>query len=167
MKAQPIPPLAIRQQPGLSVTLPYPRLLAACQSCGVRAEFADLRKWQECDAFDQETPVVVVLCEKCEKRLITPHPRLYKSIQKNAPWPGAMEICIACRHQRDLDCDSPRRAKNGGPGVPLHQVPPIVAMVCPGGMMKLYNHPPAKCDAREEIELAGETRMTGDGGPGT
>ena len=35
MSAQPVPPLAEREQPGLSETLPFPRRLDTCQACGL------------------------------------------------------------------------------------------------------------------------------------
>lgn len=127
------PPLAERQKPGLSVTLPYPRRLDTCQACGIGADMFGaelLQRWQECDAWDQPTPAVVVLCEPCGKRLIDPHPRLYVALHPWEPMPGAMLLCDGCTLQRDLACTSPAAKANGGPGVELQYPAPIRGFVC-------------------------------------
>lgn len=125
------PPLAERQKPGLSVTLPYPRRLDTCQGCGVIGlavagdTLLTLERWRECDEWDQPTHVIVVLCAACRARLIDPHPRLYMPLVRWQPAPGAMEICDGCAFLRDLTCTHPAAKVNGGPGVELEYPPPL------------------------------------------
>lgn len=150
---QPVPPIEQRRQPGLSLSLPYPRRLDQCQSCGVRLAFADLRRWRECDEFDRPTPMIVVLCERCEKKLISAHARLYMQIVPNEPVPGAMSLCIGCRHGVNVACGSPLPKANGGAGLPVHQKAPIEAILCPGGLTRIYQVAPERCDGRD-VEVA-------------
>jgi len=45
--------------------------------------------WQEHDSRDEPESIAVMLCTTCSKRLITPHPRVYRRISRRAP--------LACR----------------------------------------------------------------------
>lgn len=152
-----IPPLEQRRRPGLSVTLTFPRRLDTCQSCGTIAnELTDpLLKWNECDEYDKPTAVIVVLCGDCSKRLIDPHPRLYRPIDKWQPWPGGMDLCVGCKHLEALACKSPLLKANGGPGLALHPGASISAHLNYGGgrgeFKKYYKGPPTACDGREEL----------------
>lgn len=148
---QPVPPIEERRKPGLSVTLTFPRRLDACQACG--REMFELRRWQECDENDKPTPVLVMLCERCEKRLINAHPRLYRQIDKWAPWPGAMELCVGCKFLDALACRSPLLKANGGAGLPVTPGASDDVHLNYGGgrgeFKKMYHSPPSKCDGRE------------------
>src|SRR5688572_33178922 len=90
-----VPPLVEREKPGLSETLTAPKSPDRCQSCGAPEPTPNgnvdatiqrfgltglLERWMECDPWDRDTHVVVVLCQRCSARLISPHPRLYKAL---------------------------------------------------------------------------------------
>lgn len=142
------PPLAERRAwPKLSETLAHPRRPDGCQSCG--ATSAELVRWEECDEWDRQTGVLVVLCLPCDKRLINPHPRLYRHVHRWQPWPGAMELCVACTHRDGLHCAHPDLRANGGPGLGITFPKPDDVILCPGGLRRLYQGPPTKCEGRE------------------
>jgi hypothetical protein len=113
--------------PRLSQTLPHRHPLT-CQACG--ASFIDggerLGFWQEHDDQDQPERIFVPLCQKCADRIIEPHPRLYEKIDRNAPMPGGMPICIDCRFRDGLRCTHADLVTNGGDGLRLTQVQPSV-----------------------------------------
>lgn len=96
-----------------------------CQSCGGSnvGGFGNglmrltLSRWQECDHNDRPENKVLVLCDKCSKRIIEPHPRLYHQLHANQPWPGCMAICVNCRLREGVTCKSPDAKANGGSGV--------------------------------------------------
>lgn len=140
--------------PRLSVDLPYPRAIDTCQSCGATPELgAELQRWCEHDDEDEATPVVVILCATCAKRIIEPHRRLYSEIPANKPWPGAMDCCSGCRFAIALECNSPSLKRNGGPGVAIDSSAPERMHVNMGRKRHLwlesYRRPPV-CHSREE-----------------
>jgi hypothetical protein len=59
--------------------------LKHCASC---RETTRLSRWMEHDFRDQPEPRCVVLCWLCSNKLIEPHPRLYKKLADNEPFPG-------------------------------------------------------------------------------
>lgn len=147
-----VPPLSQRRKPGLSETLPHPRHPSACQSCG---STADTKRWEECDEWDKRSGVLVILCADCSKRLIGPHPRLYHGVHAFEPWPGAMGICVDCRHRDGLVCTHPDRNANGGPGLRIMVPKPTEAHLNFGGgrgcWMKLYPYEPRECAGRAAL----------------
>lgn len=154
--APPVPPLAVRRQPGLSRTLTGPRIPSRCQSCGATGMAAKLERWIECDEWDQPTHVVVVLCGPCARRLIDPHHRLYHPLWPNEPHPGAMGICVKCRHRRGTACGHPDARENGGAGVTVEIDPPAIAHLCIAGpngrrgeTRRIYSSPARGCSGRE------------------
>jgi hypothetical protein len=133
-----------------------------CQSCGGSSipGFGNglmrhsLTRWQECDHRDQKENRLVVLCDKCSKRVIKPHPRLYHELTSNAPWPGCMAICVQCKLREGLTCTSPDAKANGGQGVMLTTQKPYTAMVDGTkyrGPMVLWPSPPSDC--KQCVEL--------------
>lgn len=143
-----VPPLAERERPGLSATLAGPVAPDRCQSCGAgeppvttdvdrvleRQGCLRLERWIECDAWDRDTPTVVVLCARCSARLIERHPRLYKALGPDTPHPGCMRICLDCRLRDGTRCTHPDAKANGGPGVRLgFDRPPVRGHVCGRG----------------------------------
>lgn len=113
-----VPPLSVRRNPGLSVTLPYAPNPTRCQSCGEHAA-GDLVRWIEGDPWDQPTDVIVVLCRPCGDRLIEPHWRLYRKLERNEPRTGCMGICVRCTWRRGTRCSHPDAKPNGGPGLEI------------------------------------------------
>lgn len=136
--------------PKLSVFLEGPRHPERCQSCGAAG---DLRRWREHDNEDRPTPVVVVLCRKCEDRLIETHPRLFSPLDRNEPHAGSMALCVDCIHRVGVRC--PLAKHNGGPGVLITTPRPSDVHVCRrgkgarSGWIKWYPGPPKACDRRE------------------
>lgn len=104
------------QWPKLSEDLKRDRSPIHCQACGVVASHS-LVRWQEHDGADEPSPVAVVLCESCSDRLIEAHPRLYRRLGRNEPFPGTMRICWECPHRDGVRCRSPLLRSNGGPGI--------------------------------------------------
>lgn len=105
-------------------------------------------RWQEHDHHDKPEPRVIVLCDKCARRCIEPHPRLYNQLQDNQPWPGCMELCVNCKHRSGVSCTHPSAKANGGPGVLITITKPISAMVDGAkyrGHMQLWPKPPEAC----------------------
>lgn len=162
------PPLAERQRPGLSHTLPYPRAWNVCQGCGAVGHedpkqtadwsgLVQLRRWLECNEWDEPTPVVVVLCARCEKREIDRHARLYLQLPIHEPHPGAMPLCEGCAHLEGLACRAPLAKINGGPGLVItHPKPAIMHILCArgrggnrGGWLREYSGPATACSGRE------------------
>lgn len=173
-KPQSLPPLAERQKPGLSLTLPFPRSLDTCQSCGLigdpnagRAAVAiggetagvALEKWQESDPFDRFTadggqPVIVILCPTCSKMIIEPSARMYRRLDTWHPIPGAMALCHGCRFQADLKCAHPWLKANGGQGLMVRFPKPVYAHLNYGGgrgeVKHFFKGPPKHCAGRLE-----------------
>jgi hypothetical protein len=124
-----IPPLDERRKPGLSETLHFFPDPQQCQACGTADR---LSRWRECDAFDKPTMVVVVLCDRCSKKLIDPHPRLYLQLQEHEPFPGVMEICVDCPMRKGVSCYSPLAKHNGGTGMRIDGARGIGGFFCGG-----------------------------------
>lgn len=147
-----VPPFAERERPGLSETLSWERRPDRCQSCG---EKDNLRTWNEHDAWDQlqHPAVLVVLCARCSDRLIEPHARLYTQVDRLMPVPGAMALCVDCRHRNGLRCTSQLLKANGGPGLEISFPKPALVHLNYGGgrgeWKNLYSSPPTKCAGRE------------------
>jgi hypothetical protein len=145
-KAQAVPPLDERRKPGLGETLPGERHPEVCQSCGKRDSV--WTRWMECDPWDQPTETIVILCRTCEKRLIQPHARLYRALDSAEVRPGAMVLCAACDHRRELRCGHPDLRANGGKGLGISQ-PKQIGIACgDGGCRPVYNGIPNKCVGR-------------------
>lgn len=126
-----VPPLRERQQPGLSETLAHTRDPNTCQSCGdFGLDRGSGRRWIECDAFDEPTATMVILCVRCSERLIERHPRLYLHEDWWAPRPGAMACCVDCTLRTDLRCVSPMLKARGGPGlgIRIHPLPGLTIL---------------------------------------
>jgi hypothetical protein len=146
--------------PKLSVTLPerwsqlFPLEWGMCESCGAEGELftKELVVWQEQSDTDRPTPVAVVLCPKCSKALVPPHPRLYRSVWPNAPLPGVMELCRGCRKRAGYRCTHPDLTTNGGPGLETIYPAPSRAHLNYGGgrgeWVLLWNGPPTSCAGR-------------------
>jgi hypothetical protein len=92
---------AAKVWPKLSESLTGPKDPRVCQSCGGGKH---LGRWQECDETDTPTSTVLVLCRDCDQRLLAPHPRLYRSLDPNAPCPGSMELCVDCVFRAGVTC---------------------------------------------------------------
>lgn len=145
------------QWPRLSVDLPH-RFAgpAHCMSCGTSAEPRTLQRWQECDARDRREPILVILCPRCADQLIEPHPRLYRPVGANVPWPGAMELCLPCPYRDGLTCRHPDLKSNGGEGLELiHPQPQRMHVYYGGGRgewITFYDGPVRHCAGREMTE---------------
>ena len=160
-----VPPLAEREQPGLSESLTGPRDLQYCQSCACvgildHPSGTGLQRWIECDPWDRhdERSPVVILCPSCSRRLIEPHPRLYVALAPMEPRPGAMPICIGCPHLDGVRCGCPLARINGGPGMAVKAPRPTMMHVCrsprsQSGFVKLYSAWPRACTGRETLAL--------------
>lgn len=141
--------------PKLSVFLEGPRHPECCQSCGT-AE-GPLRRWREHDNEDRPTPVVVVLCKRCEDRLIEKHPRLFSPLDAHEPHAGSMALCVDCIHRDGVRCTLAQH--NGGPGVLITTPKPTMIHVCRrgkgqrSGWMTWYPGPPKACDRREVANM--------------
>lgn len=142
--------------PRLSESLTAPRHPRVCQSCGQHFASVDepgLRGWVEHDENDKPEPIVVMLCKECSDRLIEPHPRLYRALERWEPFPGAIEVCVDCQLRDGTRCTSPAAKANGGAGVALRFPRPDSAFVCRrggrGGLVHIFKGPVANCDRRE------------------
>jgi len=82
LRSSRVPPQPL---PRLSQTLPERVEPGVCQACG---EEKNVCGWQEHDERDKPEAIVVWLCQACEKKLIKPHPRLYRPLQANEPFPA-------------------------------------------------------------------------------
>lgn len=99
--------------PRLTETAQAAREWGRCSSCG--STHADaLSLWQECDENDRPEERFLYLCHGCSELLIESHPRLYSRLNRWYPAPGAMRICVDCRHRDGLRCRSPKALFNGG-----------------------------------------------------
>ncbi len=161
-----------------TTTPPMPRLtgprdLHHCQGCGTagvlrHGRIGDspgpqpatvLRAWREHDEKDQPEPLYVLLCKKCEDKIIEPHPRLYAPVDPGEPSPGVMPACIGCRFSAAVACRSPLLKANGGPGLPLRYPPPSTAFVDGrrndgrrfGHAIRIWAGP-VRCDGRQQAE---------------
>lgn len=118
MKAHTFPSLEEREKPGLWETLDEHEDDAdICRGCGIHtsATIEGLLRWRECDAWDQPTGRIVVLCQRCSDTLIEPHARLYIPVPLGEPVPGMTRICRDCTHRSGTTC--PLSKAWGGAGV--------------------------------------------------
>jgi hypothetical protein len=165
-----VPPLAARQRPGLTETLPlFWRHPTRCQACGrdVPADGAPpAARWSECDAWDRkQTPaVLLVLCAECSDELVDPHPRMYLEVYARAPVTGAMALCVDCRHRGHrgdpLRCAHPDAPANGGAGLAVTIEPPHTGHICGRGRhgpgcrtFVHYPTPATACAGREAPDV--------------
>lgn len=86
-------------------------------------------RYQEHDHNDKPEYRVVVLCGKCAKTIIAPHPRLYAKLAANAPFAGTMGICVSCQFRVGVTCSHPNAKANGGAGVHVRIKDPVRALV--------------------------------------
>ena len=133
--------------PRLSQTLKPFRDLNTCQQCGSTRLVS---RWQECDDNDKAQAIVIVICKDCS-RIIEPHPRLYKQLGPNEPFPGTMKICVDCKFRDKAHCTHPRSVWNGGHGLRVDIEKPTVAFVRPGGMKFIYHSEARDCDGKEKL----------------
>lgn len=110
----------------LSETLPPAKEMHACQQCGGKAH---LHRHMECGDADEPTHTLIILCDPCAKAIVPPHPRLYRQLDNRHPWPGAMAICLDCKHRQVIRCGHPEASCNGGKGVALTYPAPTSAFV--------------------------------------
>lgn len=141
-------PRTSERWPRLSQTLPHLHPLK-CAECGRPERDRLLTLWQECDEQDRPENRYVLLCKPCGDRIVGPHVRLYRSIDRNSPAPGAMEICADCRFRDGLWC---ARAKcNGGEGVTITAAQPLRGFIDGrdySGPFTSYATPPSACTAK-------------------
>lgn len=121
-----------------------------CQSCGKTAT----ARWMEHDEQDRQQPIVVVLCKLCSNRLVENHPRLYREMKEHEPMPGAMPLCLDCRHRSGVTCTNPQAQINGGPGLTMKYPKPASVHVCRSplrlsGWVHEYMGPVSECSGRE------------------
>jgi hypothetical protein len=143
--------------PRLSETLPLCEPMR-CGQCGETEEncTSDIRLWQEHDASDRPEPIWFWLCQTCSDRIIEPHPRLYECVSEHAPAPGAMRICSDCPHRHKTRCSCPAAKLNGGPGILVNAVQPLVMHIDGrdskgrrfGNWHKSYALPPSGCSGK-------------------
>lgn len=149
-----------RPWPKLSEQLPHPRDLDTCQACGALEALLDaetLETWEEHDEADRPAGVVVRLCPPCSAKIVEPHPRLYRQVDRWEPLPGVMELCRSCRHRRGVSCAHPDLLRNGGTGLRIVFPRPTVGIACvarPGGgrgsrRFTMYAGPPSECAGQE------------------
>lgn len=128
--------------PRLTETLLGPKAPHLCQSCGGGG---DVARWREHDESDRPEDRVVVLCRRCARKVIEPHPRLYAEMQPGEPLPGTMSCCVACAHRDELRCRHGDLMANGGAGLKLSYREPTRAFVCRrdgrGGPTTIYTGP--------------------------
>lgn len=112
--------------------------------------------WQEHDDQDQPSSIAIMLCTDCSGRLIEPHPRLYRRLGRNEPFPGIMLPCIECAFRAGVRCTHPEARVNGGPGLQLDQDPPMSTHVRfgvgrGGACSTVYPNPVRSCSGRQPI----------------
>ncbi|HYG36368.1 MAG TPA: hypothetical protein VEC99_16360 [Clostridia bacterium] len=141
--------------PRLTTTCKGPVHPHVCQCCGEALRLGkgerNLTRWQEHDHQDKPEFRVVALCKTCENRLIEKHPRLYRSLQDNEPWPGCMDLCLDCRYREGVSCRHVDAKANGGKGVAISIARPISAMVDGekySGPIHLWQEPAKACKQR-------------------
>jgi hypothetical protein len=105
----------------LSEDAAHEKTPAACQCCG---QAWDTTVFIECDEADRETMTAITVCDGCEKKHIGPHARLYVELERNRPFPGAMETCVECPHRNGMSCAHPLLKANGGRGLAIHAAKP-------------------------------------------
>jgi hypothetical protein len=144
----------MKEWPRLSESLTHERSPVVCQACGEVEQ--PLAAWQEHDANDKPEPIAVVLCAACSGKLIEPHPRLYRRLERNEPFPGTMTICLDCPARDGVRCKSPLSLANGGPGLPF-PMPDSTAFVDGvrggrrfGRVMRMWSKEVATCKGKTD-----------------
>lgn len=141
--------------PRLTTDLTGPDRPELCRCCGDPAD--DL--WQEHDDHDRPELRHLWLCEKCSDRIVEPHARLYTRIDRNKPAPGAMRLCVDCRHRAPGGvCANPGAKANGGPGIIIRGVRGAMGFIDGqdkrgrrwGHRFVSYPLPPGGCDGKEK-----------------
>lgn len=139
--------------PRLSQSLRGTRAPGSCQACSGTP--SDVDAWEEHDESDRREGIAVLLCLPCSKRLIDPHPRLYRRVQAREPFPGLMDLCTGCRYRSGVDCGHPDLKRNGGAGLVITFPQPVNVHVNRGrgrsGWENLYMAPPRDCAGRADI----------------
>lgn len=154
-KPQPTPSIEERRKPGLSTTLQYDDHPYVCKSCGIAGQGTPVTGWREADEWDQfsDDSAVVMLCAKCSDRLIEPHARLYKRLEPLGPFPGVMDICLACIHRTGTTCTNKQLLRHGGAGIRLGGMSGSRCHLNYGGgrgeFKTLWSTPPSRCSGRE------------------
>lgn len=131
-----------------------------CANCAKRADLptdAPLLLWQEHDDNDKPEAKYLLLCYKCSDEIVENHPRLYNKLDRNAPAPGAMDICVNCRARYKTFC--PKAKIHGGPGIEITASKPTGAHIDGRGKdgkrfgvwLKLYALPPSACTGKEPL----------------
>lgn len=121
------------------------------------SDSAPLTTWQECNSFDRPQPRYVILCRACSGVVIEKHPRLYAALTPHTPAPGAMPLCLDCRHRSATRCMHPEAKINGGPG--LHVYGPKGTLVhflrrgkgARSGWERIFPGPSNACSGKEPI----------------
>jgi len=150
--------------PRFSEDLAGPRDPRLCQACG---SADDVRAWQEHDARDRPDIRIVVLCRPCSGKLIAPHPRLYRPLGVNEPFPAAMDLCRDCRFRDGVSCTHWRNKANGGPGLY-----PGITIAAPhrahvyrgggkGGWVDIWPEAAIACEARKPVGAPSRCRCCG------
>jgi hypothetical protein len=147
-------PRTSKAWPRLSQTLPHLHP-EKCAACGKWEREEILSLWQECDEQDKPETRYVLLCRPCADQVVEKHCRLYGEISRNAPAPGAMEICSDCRFRDGTWCS--RAKSNGGDGVVVTAAQPMTAFMDGtdskgrrrGWVAKLYSTAPWACSGKE------------------
>lgn len=132
-----------------------------CQLCGAFDPLLglpgvvrhSLDRWREHDHHDRPENRVIVLCDKCAKRVIKPHPRLYERLQANEPFPGCMALCVDCKFRDGVTCTHTDAKANGGNGVMITIEKPIMAMVDGRnyrGPLAMWGAPASACKQKEQ-----------------
>ena len=116
--------------------------------------------WQEHDDLDQPEPIIVMLCTACSDRLIEPHPRLYRRLERNEPCPGIMSLCLECAFHAGVRCLCPEAHINGGPGLRLEHDPPISTHLNygvgrGGATFTVYPNPVRSCSGWQSVPGTG------------
>jgi hypothetical protein len=153
------PPTAQLPWPRLTEELTGPRHPNLCQSCGaedrsaMKAEGIGTKRFEEHDDMDQPEHRIVVLCRACQRDLIDAHPRLYRRLDANEPWPGCMDLCLDCRHRTGVTCAHPTLKANGGTGLQITTRRPTTAHINLGRgrgyWTRLYPEAPTACARKE------------------
>lgn len=136
--------------------LPGPKSPVHCQKCGMmKTAPTALTAWQEHDHHDKPEFKVVMLCGDCKKRIIEPHPRLYRALRPFHPWPGIMQLCLECKFREGVSCTHPNAKANGGQGVKITFPEPTRGFVDGGkysGPVIFWAGHPTACEQREEVK---------------
>ncbi len=143
--------------PRLTDTLPHPHP-ERCGHCDCPGTERNLELWQEHDNKDRPEPKFIVLCTPCSDQIIEPHVRLYRKVDNNSPAPGAMALCIACKHRVRYECRNWRAKHNGGDGLSLTTSKPMRGFADGtdkrgrrvGWRFCVYPTPPTRCTGFEQ-----------------